>query len=280
MPKPYSYSRLSTFEQCPLKFKFRYIDEIIPEIEKTIEAHLGSSVHSALEWLYKNVKKQQIPTIENLIIYYSKSWEREWTENMLIVNSLTPQDYFNKGIQFLTSYYTKHYPFDDNTLEVEKRIILELDEKGEYKIQGFIDRLSYNLQTKEYEIHDYKTANNMPTKEKLEKDRQLALYSLAIKKTFGEDKEVKLIWHFLAHNIKVQLKKTNEELEKLKQEALELIKKIENTTEFSPIKSSLCHWCEYKGICPAWGNKPPKIEKQKTLDEIGKENRELLDIWN
>ena len=35
----YSHSRLSTFEQCPFKFKLRYIDEIEPEIEKTIEAH-------------------------------------------------------------------------------------------------------------------------------------------------------------------------------------------------------------------------------------------------
>ncbi|VVB82977.1 Uncharacterised protein [uncultured archaeon] len=26
----YSYSRLETFEKCKLKFKYRYIDEIIP----------------------------------------------------------------------------------------------------------------------------------------------------------------------------------------------------------------------------------------------------------
>ena len=27
----YSHSRLSTFEQCPLKFKFRYIDYVEPD---------------------------------------------------------------------------------------------------------------------------------------------------------------------------------------------------------------------------------------------------------
>ena len=55
----YSYSKLNTFKQCPLKFKFRYIDKIIPKIERTIEAHLGSVVHETLEWIYKQVKKAE-----------------------------------------------------------------------------------------------------------------------------------------------------------------------------------------------------------------------------
>ena len=33
----FSNSRLSTFEQCKLKYRFGYIDKIIPDIEKTIE---------------------------------------------------------------------------------------------------------------------------------------------------------------------------------------------------------------------------------------------------
>ena len=41
----YSHSRLSTFEQCPKKFKYKYLDKLKPEIEKTIETHLGSAVH-------------------------------------------------------------------------------------------------------------------------------------------------------------------------------------------------------------------------------------------
>lgn len=251
MPKIYSHSRLTTFEQCPLKFKFKYIDKIIPKTEKSIELHLGSSIHNALEWLYTEVKQGKIPTIEGLIIYYSKTWEKYYKPEILIVKkNLTPEDYFNKGVEFLVVYYLKHKPFDDNTLEVEKKIIIELDEQGEYKIQGFIDRLSYNLQTEEYEIHDYKTANTLPSQEKVDKDRQLALYSIAIKELFGKEKEVRLIWHYLAHNKKIHIKKTNQQLEELKKEVLELIKKIESTIEFPANKSILCKWCEYKSICP------------------------------
>src|SRR3989339_570507 len=185
----YSHSRLSSFEQCPYKFKLRYIDKIIPEIEKSIEAHLGSSVHDALEWLYQSV--------------------------------------------------------------IEDRILIKLDE--EFQIQGFIDRLVHNTKTNIIEIHDYKTANSLPPQEKFETDRQLALYSIAIKEKFGNDKKVLLVWHYLAHNTKIISTRTNEQLKQLKQETLKLIKEIESTTKFPSKKSILCDWCEYKSMCPEFG---------------------------
>ena len=52
----YSHSRLSTFENCPLKFKYTYIDKIETGIEESIEAFLGSRVHEALEKLSKSEK--------------------------------------------------------------------------------------------------------------------------------------------------------------------------------------------------------------------------------
>ena len=265
----FSHSRLSTFEQCKLKYRFRYIDKIIPDIEKTIESHLGNVVHSTLEWLYNQVKKNRIPTIDEFIMKYSEIWKQEYEEEIPIVRKqMTAGDYFNKGIQFLVDYYMRHKPFDDNTIAVEKEIIFNLDDNGDYKIRGFIDRLVYNLDTKEYEVHDYKTSNNLPKQEILDKDRQLALYSIAIKELFGEEKKVILIWHYLSFNQKLNSKRTDEQLKQLKQETLELIKEIESTTEFFPNKSTLCNWCEYKQICPAWGNKPP--EKQLSLNEYSK----------
>ena len=265
----FSHSRLSTFEQCKLKYKFRYIDNIIPDIEKTIESHLGSVVHSVLEWLYNQVKKGRVPTIDEVIVKYSEIWKEEYEEEILIVKKqMTVADYFNKGIQFLIDYYMRYKPFDDNTIEVEKEIIFDLDENGEYKIRGFIDRLVYNLDTEEYEVHDYKTSNNLPRQEFLDKDRQLALYSIAIKEMFGDEKKVILVWHYLSFNKKLHSKRTDEQLKQLKQETLQLIKEIGLTMEFPHKKSALCNWCEYKQICPGFGNKPP--EKQLSLNEYYK----------
>ena len=118
----YSHSRLSTFEQCPFKFKLRYIDEIVPEIETSIEAHLGSAVHNTLEWLYLQIKKNIIPTIEDVIVYYSDNWVKIYRKGTVIVRkNLTEKDYFNKGVKFLLDYYMKHRPFNDGTLELEKK---------------------------------------------------------------------------------------------------------------------------------------------------------------
>lgn len=266
----YSHSKLSTFEQCPLKFKYRYIDKIIPEIEKTIESHLGSIIHTTLEWIYSQVKEGEIPSIDSVVLYYSENWQKEYKSGMIIVNQdLTPKDYFNKGIQFLIDYYVKYKPFDDGTIELEKKIKLKLDEKGNYKIIGFIDRLVKNLQTGAYEVHDYKTANSLPTQERVDNDRQLALYAIAIKQEFGNHEEVCLVWHYLAHDKKICSSRTNEQLEVLKQETLELIKKIESTTEFSFNKGPLCNWCEYKQMCPAWNTSEDNI-KPKTEIKIDK----------
>jgi putative RecB family exonuclease len=280
----YSHSKLSTFEQCKLRYKFRHIDKI-KVIETTIEAFLGKTVHSTLEWLYLQVKEKKIPTIEETINYYSNNWTENYKDSIKIIRqNLTTKDYFNKGVQFLIDYYFKHKPFEDNTLEVEKRIVLELDKQGKYKIQGYIDRLVHNLENNELEIHDYKTANSIPTKDKIEDDRQLALYSIAIKELFGQDKEVLLIWHYLAHNQKITSRRTNEQLEELKQDIINLINEIESTTEFPSNKSILCDWCEYKSICPEFVKQKTLCKIQNSEDKINisesKENNKELDIWD
>lgn len=251
----YSHSKLSTFEQCPYKFKLRYIEKIIPEVEKSIEAHLGNAIHEALEWLYLEiVQAKTTPTLDELIIFYANRWQDGYSDDILVVkNHLTAKDYFNMGIRFLIDYYTEYQPFKDGTLEVEKEILIDL---GGHKIRGFIDRLVKNPKTGEFEIHDYKTGGTLPTQEKIDADRQLALYSIAIKELFGEDKDVCLVWHYLAHNEKLCSRRTNEELTKLKQETLELIERIEQTKEFPTNRSMLCDWCEYKGICPAFNLNP------------------------
>ena len=270
MGKIYSHSKLSAFEHCPLKFKYRYIDKIIPKIEKSIETHLGNSVHDTLEWLYTKVKDKIIPILDEVIIYYSEKWQKDFSAEIRIINQeFTYKDYFNKGIQFLIEYYTKHYPFDDGTMELEKKIQVYLDEKGEYQIIGFIDRLVKNLQTGEYEIHDYKTGDRLPDQEKVDTDRQLALYAIAIKQLFGQDEEVCLVWHYLAHNKKISSKRTNEQLESLRKETIELIKKIESTTEFNANIGKLCNWCEYREMCSALNpNLPDPTQIKEDKDKI------------
>ncbi|MDD5193421.1 MAG: PD-(D/E)XK nuclease family protein [Candidatus Nanoarchaeia archaeon] len=244
----YSYSRISTFEQCPLKFKFRYIEKITPEIEHTVEAYLGGKVHEALEWMYSQVIKKQAPQLEDVIEYYAKSWKKDFKENIRIVNpQLTFEYYFDKGIKFIIDYFVKNYPFSDNTIELEHQVIIDLNNNGKYVLQGYIDRLVHDKESNIFEIHDYKTGS-IRSQDDLDKDKQLALYSIGVKDKFNAE-EVHLIWHFLDFNQKMISKRTPEQLEQLKQEIIRLINKIESTTDFPAIPSSLCRWCEFGKYC-------------------------------
>jgi putative RecB family exonuclease len=272
--KIYSHSKLSTYEQCPFKYKIKYIDKVKPVIEKTIEAHLGSAVHETLEWVYNFVKEnpENRLNLDEIIVKYIDTWQKDFSKDILVVKkNMTYKDYFNKGIEFLSNYFYMHSPFRDGTIECEKRIEIELDENT--MLQGFIDRLVHNIEKGHFEIHDYKTANTLPTQEKMDKDRQLALYSIAIKEIYGKDKEVILIWHYLAHNQKIISKRTNEQLEELKYETKQLIKKIENSMYFPTDKSILCDWCEYREVCPAWNlNSPYSTHVEEKNSENSIEN--------
>ena len=53
----YSHSSISTFKQCPLKFKMKYIDRVKPDFKQTIEAFMGGIVHEVLEEMYAKVKE-------------------------------------------------------------------------------------------------------------------------------------------------------------------------------------------------------------------------------
>jgi len=266
----FSHSKLQTFEQCSYKYLLKYIYKIKPEIPKSIEAHLGSATHDALEWLYNQILNKNTPALDEVIEKYIETWQKDFSDKILIVKKqFTHKDYFDKGIKFIIDYYIKNQPFQDGTIENEKRIWIELEKDFPHKVIGYIDRLTLNPKTQEYEIHDYKTAAWLPDQKKLDADRQLALYSIGIRQLFGKHHNVNLIWHYLAHNKKVTSRRTTEQLEQLRQEIITQIKKIETNTIWKTNKMILCDWCEYKGMCKAHGNSLPQEfqekENQKTL---------------
>lgn len=252
----YSHSKLSTFEQCKLKYQMKYLQKLKPDFEKTIEAHLGTCVHDTLEWLYSEVLNGRVPNLDKVILKYQETWGETYNEEFSIAKlEMKEEDYFKKGIKFIVDYYLKHQPFNDGTIALEKQIYVELHPDFPHKFTGFIDRLVYNKDTEEYEIHDYKTTSTIPNKEKVEADRQLALYSIAIKQMYGADKSVLLTWHYLNHNMKIVSRRTEQQLEDLKIEIMKLIEEIESTKKFEANVSKLCEWCEYNRSCPVFGKK-------------------------
>ena len=169
----YSHSRLSTFEQCPHKFKLRYIDKVETEVEESVEAFMGVRVNETLEKLYSDLRYQKKNSLEDLFGFLSDEWEKNWNDSIIIVKKeYGPENYQKMAQKFVTDYYNRYDPFDQTkTISIEERILINLDELGDYKLQGYIDRLT-EVKDGYYEIHDYKTNSRLPLPEYIDKDRK------------------------------------------------------------------------------------------------------------
>ena len=257
---PYSHSRLSSYEKCPLQYRFRYIDRIKRDT-KSIEAFLGNRVHEALERLYRGRMTSRILPLDAIIAGFQKSWDENFSDKITIVKTaLGPTHYRDVGVACLTKFYHRHHPFDDGTtLGLEEPITLALDVEGRYTLNGYIDRL-VRLDRGVFEIHDYKTSSGwLPSASDLRRDRQLTIYRMAVAKRFPEAREIRLVWHYLVPGQTFRSDRTPEEIERQRRQIIGLIDTIESAREFPARVSALCDWCEYRDICPMFAAPDPPV---------------------
>jgi putative RecB family exonuclease len=249
----FSHSRLSSYETCRLRYKFAYIDKVKVEAEDTVETFLGSRVHEALEKLYRNLQFERLLSIDEVLAFFNREWGKNWNDTIIIVNKeYTAENYRKMGERYLKDYYKRHKPFDKGKiLGLETTNTLSLDEAGKYGFYIRIDRLM-DMGNGVYEVHDYKTNMSLPKQEDLDKDRQLAMYSLWVREQFQDFKKVRLVWHFVAFDKEMESYRTKKQLEELKKNVLEKIHEIEATEEYPAKVTRLCNWCLYRGICPEW----------------------------
>ncbi len=252
MGELYSHSRLSSFEHCPKKFEYRYVLRV-PSESESIEGFVGKRVHEVLERLYRAAGRDHVPTVAQVVQRYRQLFDDAYDpQRVRIVRSETPlEDYRASGERGLVNYYRRFYPFDsDETLGLEERVVFNLDRDGAYVIQGVIDRI-VRARDEAIEIHDYKTARRVPSQERLDEDRQLALYQLALAERYGDGQPVRLVWHYVLRDQVRTSSRTPEQLDDLRGRTMELIDRIRAETSFEPRPGPLCRWCEYADRCPA-----------------------------
>lgn len=246
----YSYSRLSTYRQCPLKYKLSYIDRIKRPTE-SIEAFLGTVVHETLQKCYEDIRRGKLNRPEELVEFYQATWQSKWHDEIAITRpDMAAGHYQSLGEKMLMGYCRRFAPFDaDITIATEMRLNFALGDGEKYKMTGFIDRVT-RAPDGYWEIHDYKTSAHLPSQAKADQDRQLALYQIGIKQKWPDIEKVRLIWHYLASEKDIVSTRTDEDLSKLAAETTVLIDEIEQAVDFPPNDSNLCGWCEYPDLCP------------------------------
>jgi putative RecB family exonuclease len=272
----YSISRIGTFEGCRLRYKYQYVDHLKADKE-TIEAFMGSRAHEALEELYGFVKNGIIKPRDWLLARYDDLWKKNLTPAVKVIRSdYTEDDYRRKGRKCLEDYYGEYAPFDQaKVVATEKEISFKLkDGNDEVSFRGIIDRLDWNDKEKIYEIHDYKTSGSLPTQEDANRDDQLGLYHIAVRNMWPDIDRVKLIWHYLVFNKRIESSRTPEKLAELEKDIIQRVKEIEACTDFPPTKSPLCDWCGFQDVCPEW--KHPEAMKKLPENEYLKDEGVVL----
>jgi putative RecB family exonuclease len=246
----YSHSQLSLYEECPLKYKLCYRDKIKRDTEG-VAGFLGLRVHDTLKKCYDDLRFTKLNSLSDLLAYYYKIWQENWHNAIIILKSdLTQEHYRALGKKLIENYCKRYSPFDaDTTIGTEMRLNFLLDDENEYKITGYIDRLS-QTQDGAFDIHDYKTSAYLPSQQQADEDRQLGLYHVGVQKKWPDVTNIRLIWHYLAHDMELVSHRNPEAISTLVESTKILIDQIESTEDFPPKESRLCEWCEYPDLCP------------------------------
>ena len=250
----YSPSKLDVYKNCPRRYQYRYVDKLSRQ-RKTVEAFLGTCVHSAFESLYDSLAHGKRLSLEETLAVFEREWEKHWTADIELRGHFAPADWKGLGRDCVRLYYEAKEPFEeDRTVAVEKRVGFPIDVAGqEIRIEGYIDRLALGRDGA-FEIHDYKTGKTLPAQADVDEDWQLALYDAAVRHEWPDTKEVRLVWHYVRHGKSLVSRRSPEQLEALKREVSALVATIKSDHEFSPKQSALCDWCEYKDLCPLFAH--------------------------
>jgi RecB family exonuclease len=232
-----SYSAFQTYSQCPLKYKFQYIDWI--KVPEKPEFFFGSLVHEVVQMALR--RDPVIPTLKDLLKFYESKWREE-----IFPDKLTSDQYFKLGKEMIKNFHAGYKPGLRKVVAAEKRFQIPLEH---HTLSGIIDRVD-KLPFGAYEIVDYKTSKSLPSQEDVDLDKQLATYAIAVQTLWPEAKDMRLTLHFLKFNSMITTSRTQEQIENMKLEICTTADKIEKTKTFKPCENKFCDWCDYKHLCP------------------------------
>lgn len=248
-PEYLSPSSISTFHQCPLKYKFSRIDGMSePPTEHTL---LGNFVHEILENFY--ALDPSMRTMANARVLAHDIWGKYSDDVAKIL----------RFEQELKSFRWRAWWCVENLLKIELPEIMHFDgietaldhEVDGVRVKGFIDRWSFS--DNKIVIGDYKTGKVPALKYRADKFDQLLIYGVILSEIYEKEiQTVELL--YLKDGIKLTLDPTTEQIQKVKDLLTDTRKQIDIRCEsevFEPTVSALCGWCNFKPICPEWSKK-------------------------
>jgi putative RecB family exonuclease len=251
-PEYLSPSSISTFQQCPLKFKFSRIDKLTePPTEATL---VGNFVHDVLEDLYKEPQEHRSMSKAKQLARHQ--WNEKWAAEMA---SWIPEKKMHearwKAWWCVENLWELEDPSSFNPAGLEDELDVAI---AGVRVRGFIDRWSYR-DNGSVIVSDYKTGKTPKPRYADDKYFQLLIYAVAIEemaKIAGDNKvveEIELL--FLKDATRLRKEVTDTDRNSVKDVLVSVRSAIDARCvagEFEATPNRLCDWCHYKPICPYW----------------------------
>jgi RecB family exonuclease len=234
-----SASSVKTYEQCPRKYYFNYIEKAPRKHWDHLD--LGNLCHKTLETFHRIYMEEGLDNKKTLSKLMSYSFEEARKEYPKMRNNLLSEAK-NLLKDYLLMIKSLGMPVVKG-VETPFNILITND----IMLRGFLDRLDI-MKDSRFRIIDYKTTKNV----KYLDEFQLLVYGLWLKQQYPEMKSFRGSYVLLKHGSKLKEFDFNiQDVEKLKKKLLYYAEKIKNEQNWSPIPTVLCNWCDFKEICPA-----------------------------
>jgi DNA helicase-2/ATP-dependent DNA helicase PcrA len=235
-----SVSQIETFQTCPLHYKLKYIYNF--PTPSSASTSFGISIHESLKQML-NAKNLNAKLTQDI---FENCFREEGYEN-----KKHKKLFFDKGKEYLLGFLKNSYDPKTKTVALEQKFNIKLSK--DLTVGGVIDRID-EISKGRFEIIDYKTGANIPSQKDVDKDLQLSVYALAVSEMYKVKPEnIKLSLYYLDTQEKITTIRTEEELQEIRNQILEIRDEIENS-DFKCNNSYFCQkGCEFKMFCKSEG---------------------------
>jgi putative RecB family exonuclease len=244
----YSFSRIRCFDQCALRYRYRYLQGL-KEAFRSIESHLGTVVHDALEWLYIERDRRSEPDEGTMLELFAAKWSAGLDESVAIIRVDDEEEsYLKIGREMLLRFFRETFSRDrSETVALEQRLSVQLSEKVLFT--GYADRVGRTDQGRLFVI-DYKTSKNEGNGSEFSEGLQAPLYAACVLRDHGET-ETLAGYHYLRHGTTRWQQVDADRATQLFERFLALASQAEAAGEFPARPGILCAWCGFNADCPA-----------------------------
>lgn len=250
LPTSLSPSKVSSFTDCGLAFRFSAIDQL-PE-PPSVPATRGTLVHAALERLFCLDPHERTADRAEVCLQEATDELRSHPEFVgLELDGPAEATFLAEAGALLGKYFLLEDPTTITPIGIELKLEVEL---GGVKLRGIIDRLELDADG-ELVVTDYKTGRAPGERQEQQRLAGVAFYSLLCERLFGR-RPAKVQLLYLADPLAIVSVPTDRSTRGVERKLAAVWAAVERACEredFRPNPSRLCDWCGFKAYCPAFG---------------------------